>query len=140
MLARSNIAIAHHVVVKNLTSNRDMSFGLCCAGDAGNVGVNASLALSSHRRVTLHDQLYGISHRQIPAECACLRALIEYWGTTVMKKLLTLTIMLAASFAIHHSAIADDRDNDRGRGNDKMTIAVFGDWPYNQNLLANAAF
>lgn len=54
-----------------------------------------------------------------------------------MRKLLTTTVVLATAIAIQHAAIADDRD-DGGRDNDKMTIAVFGDWPYNQNLLTNA--
>jgi len=53
-----------------------------------------------------------------------------------MNKLLASAAVLAAAFAIQHSAFADDHD-DR-RDNDKMTIAVFGDWPYNQNLLTNA--
>jgi len=53
-----------------------------------------------------------------------------------MKGLLTSAVALAMAFAIQHWAIADDRDD--GRGNEKMTIAVFGDWPYNQNLLTNA--
>jgi hypothetical protein len=55
----------------------------------------------------------------------------------VMKKFLLSTVLLAAAIIINQSAIADDgRDDDR-RDNDKLTIAVFGDWPYNQNLLAN---
>jgi hypothetical protein len=55
-----------------------------------------------------------------------------------MKKLLLSTALFAAVFAVHPSAIADDgRDEDR-RDGDKLTIAVLGDWPYNQNLLTNA--
>ena len=54
-----------------------------------------------------------------------------------MKKLLTSTMVLATAVLIQHSALADDRDKGE-RGNDKLTIAVFGDWPYNQNLLTNA--
>ena len=54
-----------------------------------------------------------------------------------MKKLLTSTMVLATAVLIQYSALADDRDKGE-RGNDKLTIAVFGDWPYNQNLLTNA--
>jgi hypothetical protein len=32
--------------------------------------------------------------------------------------------------------MADDRSNDR-RADGKLTIAVFGDWPYSTNLLNN---
>jgi hypothetical protein len=47
------------------------------------------------------------------------------------------TMLLAATIA-GQSASADDRsDNDR-RDRDKLTIAVFGDWPYSQVLLDNA--
>jgi hypothetical protein len=48
-----------------------------------------------------------------------------------MKKLLLLMVLLAA--AASHSAAAGEP-----HGNEKLTIAVFGDWPYNQNLLNNA--
>jgi hypothetical protein len=53
-----------------------------------------------------------------------------------MKKLLLTTALLAAAF-VSNTAMADDRDNDR-RDNAKLTIAVFGDLPYNTNLLTNA--
>ncbi|HZE91126.1 MAG TPA: metallophosphoesterase [Rhizobacter sp.] len=39
--------------------------------------------------------------------------------------------LLAASMSIAHAD--EDRDSDR-----PLTLAVFGDWPYNQNLLTNA--
>ncbi len=52
-----------------------------------------------------------------------------------MRNFLTTTVVLATAIAIQHAAIAED---DGGRDNDKMTIAVIGDWPYNQNLLTNA--
>jgi hypothetical protein len=42
-------------------------------------------------------------------------------------------VLFAATIATNHSAIADDHPD-----NNKLTIAVFGDWPYNQNLLTNA--
>lgn len=48
-----------------------------------------------------------------------------------MKKLLLLTALLSA--AAGPSAFAGEP-----HGNEKLTIAVFGDWPYNQNLLNNA--
>jgi len=50
-----------------------------------------------------------------------------------MKGLLTATVAFATTTAISYAAIADDLSR-----MDKMTIAVFGDWPYNQNLLTNA--
>ncbi len=53
-----------------------------------------------------------------------------------MKRLLLTTALLAAVF-VGNAAMADDRDNAR-RDNDKLTIAVFGDWPYNMNLQNNA--
>jgi hypothetical protein len=43
--------------------------------------------------------------------------------------------LLAAALIADRSAIADDRDHDN---DDKLTIAVFGDWPYSQNLLDKA--
>jgi hypothetical protein len=54
-----------------------------------------------------------------------------------MNKLL-LSITLAAAVIVNHSTIAEDRRDDDRRDQDKLTIAVFGDWPYNQNLLNNA--
>lgn len=50
-----------------------------------------------------------------------------------MKKLLFSTALFAVAITVHHPVLAGD-----DRGNDKLTIAVFGDWPYNQNLLTNA--
>jgi hypothetical protein len=52
-----------------------------------------------------------------------------------MRKLLLSTVLFAA--VLNHSAVAEDRMDD-DRRDDKLTIAVFGDWPYNQNLLKNA--
>ncbi len=55
-----------------------------------------------------------------------------------MKKTLLSTALLAAALLCTQSAFADEHhDADHGR-QDKLTIAVFGDWPYNQNLLTNA--
>jgi len=53
-----------------------------------------------------------------------------------MKKLLLSTVLFAA--VLNQSAIADDRIGDDRRNDEKFTVAVFGDWPYNQNLLTNA--
>jgi Calcineurin-like phosphoesterase len=53
-----------------------------------------------------------------------------------MKKLLLSTVLFAA--VLSQSAVADDRMGDDRRHDEKFTVAVFGDWPYNQNLLANA--
>ncbi len=53
-----------------------------------------------------------------------------------MNKLLLATALCAASLATTGSAFAHDFDRDNGAG--PVTLAVFGDWPYNQNLLDNA--
>jgi len=53
-----------------------------------------------------------------------------------MKKLLLSTALFAA--LLNHSAVADDRTDDDHRNNEKFTIAVFGDWPYNQTLFTSA--
>lgn len=54
-----------------------------------------------------------------------------------MTRLLFSTALLTAAIVTSFAAIADDqRDDDRRVG--KLTIAVFGDWPYRQNLLTNA--
>jgi hypothetical protein len=50
-----------------------------------------------------------------------------------LKRFLLSTVLLAATIAADHSAIADEHHD-----NNKLTIAVFGDWPYNLNLLTNA--
>jgi len=53
-----------------------------------------------------------------------------------MRKTLFATALLAAGLVSTMSAIANEREDDEaGRA---ITIAVFGDWPYNQNLLNNA--
>lgn len=48
-----------------------------------------------------------------------------------MKSSMVYAGLLAAALA-GQAAIAADRDHD---DDDKLTIAVFGDWPYSQNLL-----
>jgi hypothetical protein len=53
-----------------------------------------------------------------------------------MKKLLLSTALLA--LALNQPAAADDRIDNGRRDNDKLTVAVFGDWPYNENLRTNA--
>ena len=50
-----------------------------------------------------------------------------------LKRLLLSTMLLAATIAADHPAIADEHHD-----NNKLTIAVFGDWPYTQILLTNA--
>ena len=42
--------------------------------------------------------------------------------------------LFALALVVNQTAIAEDRDHD-----DKLTIAVFGDWPYSQNLLDKAS-
>jgi hypothetical protein len=50
----------------------------------------------------------------------------------------SIPLLIAALFAAH-PAIADEHHGEEGRrDNDKVTIAVFGDWPYNDLLLNNA--
>ena len=56
-----------------------------------------------------------------------------------MKRLLLSTALLAAAVIANGSAIAEDRHDDDRRDDGKLTIAVFGDWPYSQVLLNNAA-
>jgi hypothetical protein len=55
-----------------------------------------------------------------------------------MKKFLLSTALLATAVTLNQSVLADDRDGDDHRDNDKVTIAVFGDWPYNKILLDSA--
>lgn len=55
-----------------------------------------------------------------------------------MKKLLVSATLLAASVWWAPTAIASDRDTDDRDADKPLTLAVFGDWPYNQNLLSNA--
>jgi hypothetical protein len=56
-----------------------------------------------------------------------------------MRTLLAATALLAISGLTSIAAIADHaRDTDHNR-NDRVTVAVFGDWPYNQLLLDNAS-
>src|SRR5258706_14839567 len=50
----------------------------------------------------------------------------------MMKTLLAATVLIAAGLT-SAATIADDTRNDR------VTIAVFGDWPYSQFLLDNAS-
>jgi hypothetical protein len=54
-----------------------------------------------------------------------------------MHRLLFSTALIAALIATA-AVVADDRRDDDRRDNDRLVIAVFGDWPYNQNLLDNA--
>lgn len=55
-----------------------------------------------------------------------------------MKKLIHSIPLLFAALVTAHPAAADDHGEDRHRDGDKVTIAVFGDWPYNDNLFNNA--
>jgi hypothetical protein len=52
-----------------------------------------------------------------------------------MKKLLLSATLVATMLAVQPPARSDERRHD----DDKLTLAVFGDWPYNANLLANAS-
>jgi hypothetical protein len=56
-----------------------------------------------------------------------------------MKRLMLSTALFAMTIASTHLAMADDRADGARRGDDdRLTVAVFGDWPYNPNLLTNA--
>jgi hypothetical protein len=55
-----------------------------------------------------------------------------------MKRILLSAAVLAAAFACTQSALADEHPNGDSHRHERLTIAVFGDWPYNQNLLDNA--
>lgn len=54
-----------------------------------------------------------------------------------MKKLLLSTVLFATAITISGTTYADDRGHER-HDSDKLTIAVFGDWPYNDILLDSA--
>ena len=54
-----------------------------------------------------------------------------------MNKLLVTAALLASASITSFSTLAADRDDDDREGGRPLTIAVFGDWPYNQNLLTN---
>lgn len=56
-----------------------------------------------------------------------------------MKKNLLATALFAIATIAALSASAHDSDDNDLDSKRPLTIAVFGDWPYNQNLLANAA-
>lgn len=51
-----------------------------------------------------------------------------------MRKLMLTAAVLASTSITTLTALAADRDDDERT----LTLAVFGDWPYNQNLLLNA--
>lgn len=59
-----------------------------------------------------------------------------------MKPLLVRAVALVAQLVLAHAALAGDADlahHDHDADADRsVTLAVFGDWPYNQNLLDNA--
>jgi hypothetical protein len=55
-----------------------------------------------------------------------------------MKKQLLASALFAAGLMTMSAAMAHDFDRDRDHDASPVTIAVFGDWPYNQNLLDNA--
>jgi hypothetical protein len=56
-----------------------------------------------------------------------------------MKRSALSTTLFAMALLSACPTVADEqRDDARRREQDKVTIAVFGDWPYNQNLLNNA--
>jgi len=55
-----------------------------------------------------------------------------------VKNFLVPALLLAGSVLAASPARADDRNDDSRDANRPLTIAVFGDWPYNQNLLDNA--
>src|SRR4029077_2856142 len=56
----------------------------------------------------------------------------------VMRTLPAAAESLAVSGLTSNAAMAD-RDRDEEHHNDRVNVAVFGDWPYNQLLLDNAS-
>ena len=56
-----------------------------------------------------------------------------------MKTLPLSVAVLASGLIVTGFAAADDRYRDDPDSNKALTVAVFGDWPYNDLLLANAA-
>ena len=80
------------------------------------------------------DEFFRTVVRSVPAGLAYL--LSSWQGNEVHEKLLLSTALFAA--LLNHSAVADDRTDDDHRNNEKFTIAVFGDWPYNQTLFTSA--
>jgi hypothetical protein len=67
-----------------------------------------------------------------PVPCAMRnRAIISEEN---MKGSMLAAGLFALAFVANQTAIAAERDHD-----DKLTIAVFGDWPYSQNLLDKAS-
>lgn len=57
-----------------------------------------------------------------------------------MKKSLLFPMLLALSLVATTTVNAREGDEEVLKPSKPLTIAVFGDWPYNQNLLNNAAF
>jgi len=57
-------------------------------------------------------------------------------GKNSMKPHFLITLLLAADCFVAASTIADSRNGDDDAR--PLTVAVFGDWPYNQLLLDNA--
>ena len=57
----------------------------------------------------------------------------------LMKQLLLSTAVLTAGLMTLAAAQAHNDDNDGHDSNNPLTLAVFGDWPYSQNLLDNAS-
>ncbi|MFM9917140.1 MAG: hypothetical protein ACKVOX_15125 [Rhizobacter sp.] len=55
-----------------------------------------------------------------------------------MNKSFIAAALLAGTSLISMSAQAGERGDDDRDGSRPLTVAVFGDWPYNQNLLDNA--
>lgn len=53
-----------------------------------------------------------------------------------MKRRFLVSMLLAAGCIAANSAMADNQDDDNVK---PLTVAVFGDWPYNQLLLDNAS-
>jgi hypothetical protein len=54
----------------------------------------------------------------------------------LMKSPMLSVGLFGLALVVNQMAIADDRD--RNHDDEKLTIAVFGDWPYSQNLLDKA--
>ena len=100
-------------------------------------GVGMTLG-RTRRRFTSHQQLGITAFLNIPTALTRALRIYDHQGDDFMKRFLLSTALLAAAVTVNQAASADDWDA-RFHDNDKVTIAVFGDWPYGQILFDSAS-